>query len=57
MNEEIILSCVGDNEHKIERYSKSYMNLEITKAIKINKTPQKLQSYVCNANSWEVRAS
>lgn len=41
MNEKIILSYVADTDHKVERFSKSYINIEITKDIKINKTSKR----------------
>lgn len=49
MNEKIILSCVADTEHKVEKFSKSHINIEITKHIKINKTLQTLQCSACSA--------
>lgn len=44
INEKIILSCVADTEHEVEKFSKGYINLEITKNTKINKTLKKLVS-------------
>lgn len=41
MNEKLTLSYVVDTEHQVEKFSKTYINLEITKNTKINKTLKK----------------